>query len=247
MELICQYDLLRLKSYQTVQKGIHFFKQDSLHAFCFYGLDYFNYSFKISMAPYTENELKIIHDFYRSHGVTKFKVLSPLLEENLLQAGFKIENSFIKQTLPTLNLLDDIGPTTFELVNENNIDIFTETYLTSFEAKDKNLNEVINNFKQLLLHSSIKLFIMKDNDIAVGVIIKYINNEKGLLAGGAVLPMYRAKNYHKDGIKFRVNQLLSNPAIKEIETWTYANSQSNKNMLSCGFVDSKTYHLYASN
>jgi hypothetical protein len=247
MELICQYDLLRLKSYQTVQKGIHFLNQDCLHAFCFYGLDYFNYSFKISRVPYSEKELNIINAFYKGHGIAKYKVLSPLLEENLLQAGFKIENSFVKQTLTTLNLFDDVGPTTFEIVNENNIDIFTETYLTSFEAKDKKLQEVINNFKQLLAHNSIKLFIMKDNGIAVGVIVKYTNNEKALLAGGAVLPNYRAKNYHKDGIKFRVNQLLLNPAIKEIETWTYANSQSNKNMLSCGFVNSETYYLYASN
>ncbi len=247
MELICQYDLLRLESYQTVQKGIHFLSQDSLHAFCFYGLDYFNYSFKSSEVPYTNEELNLIQAFYRSNGIAKFKVLSPLPEENLLHAGFKIEKSFIKQTLPTLNSFEDVGPTTFEWVNENNIDIFTEAYLTSFEAKDKNLQEVINNFKQLLTHNNIKLFLMKDNGVAVGVIVKYIHNEKGLLAGGAVLPVYRAKNYHKDGIKFRVNQLLANPAIKEIETWTYANSPSNRNMLSCGFADNKTYYLYASN
>ncbi len=247
MELICQYDLLRLKSYQTVQKGIHFLMQDCLHAFCFYGLDYFNYSFKSSEVPYIKEELNIINAFYSGNGIAKFKVLSPLLEENLLQAGFKIEKSFIKQTLPTLNSFDDIGPTAFEWVNENNIDIFTETYLASFEAKDKNLREVIQNFKQLLNQSSIKLFLMKDNGVAVGVVVKYINNEKGLLAGGAVLPAYRAKNYHTDGIKFRVNQLLANPAVKEIETWTYVNSQSNKNMINCGFVASKPYYLYASN
>ena len=246
MELICEYDLMRLKRYAPVQKGIHFLAQSALHAYCFQALNYFNYAFKTDATNLSQDELSRLSAFYQNHGIKNFMVLSSLYEPSLLEAGFKAKTSFVKQVLPSLSVLDKLGNTLFEKVDTSNIALFTKTSLDSFEAGPKDLVEVTTNFSQLLEQPNLELFLMKDQEKYVGVVVLFVKDTKALLAGGAVLPEYRSNNYHKEGIKFRINYLLSKYAPSSIETWTYANSQSNKNMTACGFIAKETFHLYAS-
>lgn len=247
MELICEYDLMRLRRYAPVQNGIHFLEHSALHAFSFQGLNYFNYAFKTDATEIAIDEVNSLSAFYANHGIKDYTILSPLAEPNLLDAGFKIKTSFEKQVLPSLVAMPTLENTLFEKADLKNIVLFTQTYLDSFEAGPKDLMKVSMNFSQLLDVPNLELYLMKDHDDrAVGVVVLFVKEGKALLAGGAVLPEYRSNNYHKNGIRFRVNYLLSKYAPNYIETWTYVNSQSNKNMAACGFITEETFHLYAS-
>lgn len=228
-----------------MQQGIFFYESETVFAQCFPGLVYFNYAYKKDSSCFTKQEVKDIISFYQAHHINHYQFFSAHQEQELFLLDAKVKSTFVKQVYPHRELLAMPGISNFCKVDKTNIDEFTITYLASFEAGPKILEDVCRNFRQLLLVPNLELYLIKDEGINAGVLVAFVEQNKALLAGGAVLPAYRNRYNHKDGIAFRVNKFLQDAAISSIETWTYLGSQSYQNMLSSGFENSKTYYLYA--
>jgi hypothetical protein len=237
--------MIRLKAYQKVQERIFFYENESVFAQCFPELVYFNYAYKKDGNCLTPNEIQDIQAFYLSHGIKHFQFFTPNEEPQLILLGAKVKSTFVKQEYLTKRLLTMPGTSEFSRVNETSIDDFTKTYLASFEAGPKIIEDVCRNFRQLLWVPNLEMYLIKEGGVSVGVLVAFVHQNKALLAGGAVLPDYRNRYNHRDGIAFRVNKFLQDSNVQNIETWTYLGSQSYQNMLASGFANSKTYYLYA--
>lgn len=244
MELVFSYDKFRLNHYSLVQPDIAFYENETLQAFCFPEVSYFNYAFRKDNLPLSESEIETVLGFYKRNNVSKFKLLSESGLINNYSNRLVKTQTFVKHRLLEHKPVFKSADLKFLEVDEDSIAEFTAVYLESFEAEKRNLNSVIRNFTQLLNQANLCLFLVQHQLQSVGVVVLFKEESTFLLAGGAILPTYRNNTFHQEGIDFRIGKCLKINPNQTIESWTYLNSTSMNNMLRCGLQIDNLFDVY---
>lgn len=244
MEIFFEYDGFRLKNYQKIKSNqVSITPLNDLVIYAFPEVSYFNYAFKMNNHPIEIEEIKKAQKAYQSQNILNFKIITPH-KINIDQKDIAHKNILTKLSLSKLEHPNFIQKASFEKVNGDNLLEFTETYLSGFEAENRCVKTVSNNFSKLLNHSNFYPYLIKNKDITKGVVVLYSSNGHQLLAGGAILPQYRKQNYHKQGVQFRLNKCFNDPNTLSIASWAYKNSVSMNNMVKCGLVPSQDFYIY---
>ena len=254
MELFFKYDLLRLRAYDSVnskKNKIAILDTENYLALCFPAVKYFNYAVSKNNQTLTPEEFSGIREFYRSQNISSHKIINlndnfelDVLERlnyrkksTISKVGFGIGQTVLTARVPDVN---------FIVVDKGNLEEFTKTYLDAFEAEDRDIRDVCENFGGLLKTEGIELFIVKDNFKTVGVVVLYSTNHIYYLAGGAILPEYRDNHYHKAGITMRLQKSLQDKSMQSIISWAYKDGISHRNMKSLGMIDVAEFDVYES-
>ncbi len=252
MQLIFRYDLTRLYSYSVhAENNIKIIDEHSHVILCFPEVDYFNYSFHKEGEVFTKQKLSDVSAFYLDNRIRKHKILveASSAENNKSLAGdsrYRLVSTIAKTGLPVQNKIpfQPIEDMRFVKADNTNIQDFTDVYINSFEALKKDNTSVYNNFKTLLMIPHLDLYILQHEGVNVGVNVLYQQDCECLLAGGAILPRYRNKGFHKKGLSFRIGQTLTDSTEKNIVAWAYNPSISLNNMLKLNMQIEEEFNVY---
>lgn len=252
MQLIFKYDLERLNSYSlNTENNIKIANSDDYIMMSFPEVDYFNYTFNNTDRPFQKEDIKRVNEFYTEGGIEKHKVLVAAACEASnktlrKESGYKQVLSIAKMIMaPDASVVSAPVPgLSFLKASHGNIDVFTQLYLDSFEAVGRDQARVANNFKNLLGIKNLDLFLLKQGEDFVGVNVLYKTPEKSLLAGGAILPKYRNRGFHRSGLSFRIQQSLMHNNSGSIVAWAYNPSISLRNMQKMNMEISEEFNVY---
>ena len=253
MDLFYEYDIERLRSYDRVAANAGKITIESCpsHLLLSYtDVGYFNYCVCHQPANLPE-VVEQVKPFYIHRQVKHHKLLIDEALGNEHHFRFLNENGYtLKERLmavrdPTLKYRQQPHQAGLRLesVSEATLSEFTENYLAAFESEQKNSTPVVNNFRQLTGNKNIALFQVVDQREPVGIAVFYGIEKDFCLAGGAILPAFRNKGYHKTALVTRLNWLNEQNA-RSIISWAYANGISYQNMLKVGLVPYKSYRVY---
>ena len=252
MNIIFQYDLDRLTAYSlNPDNKIEISLGQSYNIFSFLEVGYFNYTFVSNRQPLATTDLDRIKTFYLQRNITKHKILishtdfesaTILDSDNDYQhTATIVKTRFKHQPLHQKMNANDVE---FETVDSTNIEQFTITYLNSFDAVDKDYKSVARNFKLLLDNKAIQLLLLKSKENIVGINVLYHSNDEVYFAGGAILPEYRNKGFHKASLALRINQAMEAEHAKDIISWAYKSSVSVENMLKMKMQVAEEFLVY---
>ncbi len=254
MEIIFQYDIERLKAYETnpdFDNRICVTAKGDLNYLRFPEVDYFNYSFSASDSPLTHENVESIMDFYKSDGIERHKIITDAdcRESRELLCGkfaYQQTKKLVKTSYAPDRPIDNHPPISldFASVDQHNIGDFTHTYLNGFESEQKDYEKITRNFKRLLRLEAINLYLLRKNKESVGISVLYKKEQDYLLAGGAILKQHRSQQFHKYAMVKRIRQCFQNGTPTGIYSSAYQNSISLKNMLNIGMTIAKTYDIY---
>jgi hypothetical protein len=252
MQLIFKYDLDRLNSYSVnVQNNIRIVKEAAYTMLSFPEVKYFNYTFPLKDQPLLKFQLKNIEDFYGDQKISRHKIIiaAECKKSNALlsnEGSYKQLATIAKTSLAPLPMYKPqmANNLQFLKVDHEHIGYFTDIYLQAFEAEERNSSTVRENFETLLNISDLDLYLLKYNENFIGVNILYKTPKENLLAGGAIIPEYRNKGFHKIGLAFRIHQSLSNSDSKSIIAWAYKHSISLQNMIKLKMQVQQEFNVY---
>ena len=252
MELFFEYDLNRLRAYSQIkgnQNRIHILEEENFMAFCFPSVSYFNYAFSKNNQPLNLQEFLSIKKFYRDRDISlhKFIGLSGLYDNSFLSSLRYHKKNVISQTKYSFNQQATSNyqfTSVFEEVTDSELMLFTQTYLEGFNAIDRDVKEVYDNFVGLYSMPGTKLYLVKNEHDIMGIVVLYELNHHYFLAAGAILPKYQGHNHHKAGIMMRINKCLMDPNLNSIISWAYKGSVSHHNMNRLNLIDLNEFDNY---
>ncbi|MFC2083716.1 hypothetical protein ACFLS9_01530 [Bacteroidota bacterium] len=249
--IFSSYDICRLNTYRSREEKLSriYIKQfGDTYCTLFTDVGYFNYvhNFNEDSLLYFDE----IVEFYKKHNLD-FKVLVPDLKEfqkvnnwikkrgKLIERrgilSVKMDNLIIYQEEKTIHQMC--------WVDKNNIHDFINTYLLAFRGNITNFEEVFANMKLLLKVPDINLYLIKENNVYVGVGVLYIQNDIAFLAGGATIESYRENGAHMFSLNFRI-QKAKQLGAKIVSSWAPQNETSFNNMKTVGLEHLFTTNVY---
>lgn len=252
MQTIFQYDLNRLSAYSVIPSNrIAIRKAQDFISFCFPDVAYFNYTVPLNGQPLSREKITEINRFYESKCVDRHKLIIPTYATESVELLKSLDNytqtNVIAKTAFTATIQDKESSTRdleFIPVNNSLIDQFTDLYLRGFDAVNRNINEVTQNFCRLFRIDNLDLFMLKHKNVFVGVNVLYYAEDETVLAGGAVLPEYRNMGFHQNSLQFRIRQALGRAPGQKIVGWAYKPGISLKNMLKQGMNIEEEFFVY---
>ncbi len=252
MQAIFQYDLNRLNAYSEIPSNRIAVRQDkSFINFCFPKVDYFNYTIQLNGEPLSNEKIAEINEFYLSKHVRRHKLIisaSGTESIELLKglADYTLTAIIAKTafTSASTGLVQSNPDIEFIPVDNNLIEQFTALYLRGFNAENRDVNEVSQNFCRLLRIDNLDLFLLNHRNIFIGVNVLYYAEHETVLAGGAILPEYRNRGFHQYGLQFRIRQASSRVPGKKIVGWAYKPGISLRNMLKQGMNIEEEFFVY---
>lgn len=252
MQAIFQYDLNRLNAYSVIPSNrIAIRKAQDFISFCFPEVSYFNYTVQLNGQPLSREKITEINAFYDNKRVSRHKLIVPAnaIESIALLKRLSdySQTAVIAKTALTTkmqNMKLSMRDLEFIPVDNSLIDQFTDIYLRGFDAENRNINEVTQNFSRLFRIENLDLFLLKHKNVFVGVNVLYYAEDETVLAGGAVLPEYRNRGYHQNGLQFRIRQALGRSSGQKIVGWAYKSGISLNNMLKQGMEIEEEFFVY---
>lgn len=252
MQAIFQYDLNRLNAYSVIPSNrIAVRKDQDFISFCFPDVGYFNYTVQLNGQPLSREKIAEINGFYQSKCVRRHKLIVPAHATESVEllkgrANYTLTAVIAKTAFTTAmqGLTQSNRDLEFIPVDTSLIDQFTALYLRGFDAENRNVNEVTQNFCRLFRIDNLDLFLLSHKNVFVGVNVLYYAKQETLLAGGAVLPEYRNRGFHQNGLQFRIRQALSRAPGQKIVGWAYKPGISLHNMLKQGMNIEEEFFVY---
>lgn len=252
MELFFEYDLNRLRAYGQIKENrnrIEILEEENFTAFCFPSVSYFNYAFANNNQLLNLQEFLSIKEFYRYHGISvhKFIGLSGLYDDSFLSGLGYHKKNVITQTK---YLFDQQASSNYQFntqfveVTNTELKLFTHTYLEGFNAIGRDVNEVYANFQGLYSMPGTKLYLVKNENDTIGIVVLYELNHHYFLAAGAILLKYQGHNHHKAGIMMRIKKCLMDANLNSIISWAYKGSISHHNMNRLNMIDLNEFDNY---
>lgn len=252
MQAIFQYDLNRLNAYSLIPSNrIAIRKAQDFISLCFPDVAYFNYTVQLSGKPLSREKITEINAFYDNKRVSRHKLIVPINAIESIELLKSLANysqtAVIAKTAFTTtmhNMESSTQDLEFIPVDNCLIDQFTDLYLRGFDAENRNINQVTQNFSRLFRIENLDLFLLRHKNVFVGVNVLYYAEEETVLAGGAVLPEYRNRGFHQNGLKFRIRQALGRAPGQKIVGWAYKSGISLNNMLKQGMEIEEEFFVY---
>ncbi len=254
MHIIFRYDLERLTAYRDnpVQDNrIVIGQRNRYNLFAFPEVSYFNYTWVEKGVQIEMDELAGTEDFYVALGIPSFRILVPETDEESCRAVMSGGKYRQKGSLVITGLRGGIPvssgatPAVEHLpVTPEYLPLFTDLYLSSFEAAGRDLVKVASNFSRLLEVEGLRLYIVRRDDKPAGIGIIYKSGRDCFLAGGAVLPVLRNRGIHKKSLALRIATCQGDPGCDRIVSWAYRGSISLANMKKLGMEEEESWSVY---
>jgi len=246
MNILLQYDLLRLKAYQnniSVRNSIAINHIGELTLLKFIPINYFNYC--IGKINSTE-VLDYVKNFYSDISENKHRILidsMDYLSREIIQlsSDYRLEEKISIMTLLSKDFNGHIIDPEMELVpvSEQNIKEFAWLYLACFEAENRHKQSVEENFRLKLNIDGLQLYFIYYNHKPIGITGLYFHPQFTILSFGAVLKEYRFLGLHKSALSWRIQRSKEMQGSKPIFSWAYKDSISYQNMLKIGMTVSQ--------
>lgn len=231
------------------QNQIKILEEDDFFAFSFPEVGYFNYAFTKDNQPFEKGGIERIQAFYNSRQIRKHRIKIPFDQEEsraLLEDDYIKIGTIVKTYFPVTETFDcpDVNTPEFVLVDESNIVTFTKVYLDSFEAVGRDPEQVAENFRGLLTIPGTELYLVRDEGQNAGIVVLYGQEHHYFLAGGAILPGFRNKDYHKSGLRMRIRKCLRDQQLAGIYSWADKDGISHQNMVKLNMVKDTEFDIY---
>jgi hypothetical protein len=252
MQAIFQYDLNRLNAYSVIPSNrIAIRKDQGFISFCFPDVSYFNYTVQLNGQPLSRERITEINEFYQSKCVGRHKLIVPAYaveSVELLKSLANYTQTAVIAKTAFATAMQGVAPSNRDIefipVDHSLIDQFTTLYLRGFDAENRDINEVTQNFCRLFRIDNLDLFMLSHKKVFVGVNVLYYAEQETVLAGGAVLPEYRNRGFHQNSLQFRIGQALSRAPGQKIVGWAYKPGISLRNMLKQGMNIEEEFFVY---
>lgn len=252
MQLIFKYDIERLRSY-AIDPGnnIRIEGRETYTMLSFPEVGFFNYTFYSQPLSLAKKDLSDIRSFYEDRGISHHKIIIPAdcdVSHALIhsQCGYKQTATIAK----TVMLAEECRAyarderLSFEKAGPDSIADFTEIYLESFESSRPDRHKVVSNFRTLLDIGNLELLLLKHDNSYVGVNVLYKTPGESLLAGGAILPAFRNRGFHKRSLRYRLQRSFMEADARTAIAWAYKPSISLSNMLKLNMRIEEEFNVF---